>query len=103
MERMNGENFTPAEKAWDCVKLVISGEVRREMELNLITDDDLKECIWLSVENDDRFVDDGGVYTASMVKRVITYWADYRELGDNAFEVVSAYCHRMKFGGEEGK
>ena len=89
-ERMTNE--------WDDLDIRISDEMRSEMELQLISDDDIRECIWHSTHDDSRFISDDGTCLASMSKRIVTYWVEYREDG-GAYEIVSAYCHRMKILG----
>lgn len=101
MQIMGVPNEQASLPAWNSLALQISEAVRREMELQLISDEDVRECIWNSIQGEERFVDQDGIYLASMQKRVLTYWVEYRET-DGAYEVRSAYCHRMRFG-EEGQ
>ena len=35
-----------------------------------------------------------------MMKKVLTYWVDYRETAPGEYRVESAYCHRMRIGEE---
>jgi len=32
-----------------------------------------------------------------LIKPVLTYWVRYRAAGSGAYEVLGAYCHRMRF------
>ena len=80
---------------WDDLKLLISDEIRKEMENQLITDNDLKECIWQAKKEESFFVSDEGTSLANMAKKVITYWVEYRE-SEEGMEIINAYCHRMK-------
>jgi len=89
-ERMTNE--------WDGLDIRVSDEVRSEMELQLISDDDIRECIWHSTHDGSRFISDDGACLACMSKKIVTYWVEYREDG-GAYEIVSAYCHRMKILG----
>ncbi len=99
--RMGLEEWSPAVHPWDGLALSVDDAVRQDMESQLISDDEVKECIWTSVRDGDRFVDGQGVYLASLQKQVITYWVEYTEDG-GAYTVRSVYCHRMRFGGEAG-
>ena len=67
---------------WDGLVIRVPGEVRLEMEKQLISDEELKECIWFSEKDGDRFSDEDGAYLASMTKRIVTYWVEYRKDGD---------------------
>ena len=98
MDTMGLPFEAPAPRAWDGLTLAVSDTLRRRMEEQLISDDDIKECIWSSLQGEDRFTDGDGVYLASLRKRVLTYWAEYRERPDGTYEVLDAYCHRMRFG-----
>ena len=75
------------------MKLLIPEEVRAEMERQLVTDGDVAECIQKA--DGGRFESDQGTFLACMVKKVITYWVEYKELPDG-FGIVNVYCHRMK-------
>ncbi len=94
-EGKTGERMT---NEWDSLRIRVSDELRAEMERQLISDEDIRECIWRSKQENDRFAGEDGSYLASMAKRVVTYWVEYREEEDG-FEILSAYCHRMKILG----
>ncbi|MCR5388897.1 MAG: NAD(P)-binding protein [Lachnospiraceae bacterium] len=102
MMELSGETFEKTSNPWDDIKLVISDEVREHMDQKLILDDDIKECIYNSVKENDRFTDGDGKYLACLIKRVMTYWAEYKEAEPDTYEVTDAYCHRMRFGDLEG-
>lgn len=101
MNEMEGTAFTPEKRPWDGLVLSVDETVRREMEEQLISDEDVKECIWSSIQNEDRFVDGEGRYLASFRRRVMTYWVEYTQDGA-VCTVRSAYCHRMEFDSGEG-
>jgi hypothetical protein len=56
------------------------------------------------VEKDGKAVaaeDGSGLRTACLMKKVLTYWVDYRPLPEGAYRVEAAYCHRMRIGEEQ--
>ena len=66
------------------------------MEDKLITDRDAAEAIFRAEQDGDYFMDDSGLRTSCLVRDVLTYWVDYRVLGEGRCRVESAYCHRMR-------
>ncbi|MDR1589941.1 MAG: FAD-dependent oxidoreductase [Oscillospiraceae bacterium] len=87
-----------AASAWDAVTLIIDGRLREDMDRNLISEDDVREAIFSAEESGDVFVDAGdGTRMCSMVKPVLTYWARYRCVSRDTYEVLDAYYHRMRF------
>jgi Fe-S oxidoreductase len=91
-------DFEPESHAWDQLTLVIGDELQKDMDKKLISAADLKEAIWLAETSGDRFWDGSdGMCMSSMIKPVITYWVQYREIAPMAYEVFSAYYHRMRF------
>lgn len=88
--------------AWDSMHLEFSDAARANMEDKLITDSEIAEAIWQAEQEKDYFEDTDGLRSACMVKKVLTYWVDYRETSAGAYRVESAYCHRMRIGEEAG-
>jgi Fe-S oxidoreductase len=100
-KRLSGADFEPTRRDWDEVRLIIPADIQREMEEKLIAAEDLREAIWKAELSRDVFVDEtSGTRLASLVRPVITYWVAYRPAGPGAYEVVSAYYHRMRLRGE---
>ncbi|MBE6967308.1 MAG: FAD-binding protein [Ruminococcaceae bacterium] len=99
MEMMGMEYPRVPHAAWENISLLVDAEVRREMESRLISDEDVKECIHVSEQENGRFTDGEGRYLASLTKKVLTYWVEYRE-ENGAYRILDAYCHRMRFGEE---
>ena len=99
------ENKTPEPRSnpWDGLNPEFSDEVRANMEDKLITDSDAAEAIFTAEQAQDYFVDDSGLRTACLMKKVLTYWVDYRVLPDGGFRVENAYCHRMRIGEEAAR
>ncbi len=102
MQAMLNETYTPPAHPWDGLVLDIPPEVRCEMEEHLITDDDVKECIFSAEQTGDGFLQEDGTHLAALVRRVITYWVAYRPgEGGGPIRVESVYSHRMRLGEEE--
>ncbi len=101
IKEITGAEFKPEAHEWDGLTVLISDEMQKSMDKKLISASDVKEAIWLAECTGDKFCDESdGTYLCSMVKSVLTYWVQYRENTPNTFELVSAYCHRMRFGRE---
>ncbi len=98
MRAMQNETFIPPAKPWDGVELHIPDGVRAEMEEHLVTDDDVKECIFAAEESGECFIREDGGKLATLIRDVITYWVEYRAASKQAYEVESVYSHRMRFG-----
>lgn len=101
MMDMQGREFVPERHEWDGISLEIGQDVRREMECQLISDEDVKKCVHASLGGE-RFDDGQGHFLSCLHERVMSYWVEYSRNGE-VFTVHSVYCHRMKFGGEDEK
>ncbi len=102
MKQNRDVDFQPEPHAWDPLTLIISDELQADMDKKLISAADLKEAVWLAESSGDRFYDESdGMCLCSMIKPVITYWVQYREIAPMTYEVFSAYYHRMRFQSEE--
>jgi len=102
-KEMRGIDYMPKTYEWDRLTLIVSDKMRELMEKKLIADSDLKEAIWLAETTGDKFMGDDGTRLSSMAKEVLTYWVQYRETGKKTYEILSAYTHRMRIGGEGRK
>ncbi len=97
MKRLRGAEFEPARHEWDHVRLEIPEDVQYAMEEKLIRSDEIQEAIWTAENGGDFFHDpEDGSRLASLVKPVFTYWVHYRRTGAGTYEVLAAYCHRMR-------
>ena len=102
MKDIEGRAFAAASKEWDALELTIDAELLESVDRKLIALSDIKEAVWCAERDGDYFVDgDGGERQCSLVKPVLTYWVSYKKRGDNDYEILSAYYHRMKFEGGE--
>lgn len=101
MEKMEGVRFEPAAHDWDELKLIIPVDLQKELDRKLISASDLAEAVWLAERTGDKFHEESdGSCLCSMVKSVLTYWVQYREIEPGTYEIISAYSHRMRFGRE---
>mgnify|MGYP003752433321 CR=1 FL=1 len=101
MKVLTGTAFVPAVHEWDELTLIVGGELQKSMERKFISASDVKEAVWKAENTGDKFISESdGTSLCSMVKSVLTYWVKYRETGPKTFEILSAYCHRMRFGRE---
>ena len=101
MQTLEQRGFAPAAEPWDALELEFSAAARANMEDKLMTDRDAAEAIYRAQADTDYFEDDTGLRTACLMRKVITYWVDYRVTAEHAFRVESAYCHRMHIGEEQ--
>ncbi|MCE5252996.1 MAG: FAD-dependent oxidoreductase [Actinomycetia bacterium] len=102
MKQTQDIDFEPERREWESLTLVIDDELQKEMEEKLISALDLKEAIWRAETSCDKFYDESdGTSLAGLVRPVITYWVQYREIAPDTYEVQSAYYHRMRFEREE--
>ena len=101
MKTLKDEDFTPPRNEWDGVQLVIAPALLEEMDRRLITEDDVREAIYTAEKTGQKFVSEDGVFQCSLIKPVITYWVQYRPAESGAYEVLSAFSHRMRFGENE--
>ncbi len=95
-------DFTPSVQPWDALELEIAPELMEKMEQTLVSVSDLQEAVWNAETGGDKLEGEGGVFLASLVKPVITYWVQYRptESGsENSYTVSAVYSHRMKWRG----
>ena len=90
------EEAAVEKKPWDDLQIVVPPEKRRDMEEQLISDGDVRECIYAAEQSGQRFTDGQGLSLACLRRRVMTYWVEYRTQGDR-YEIADAYCHRMRF------
>ena len=98
MKDIEGKEYSAAEEEWDSLELTITAELLESVDKKLIALSDIKEAVWRAEQSGDYFVDgDSGERQCSLVKSVLTYWVAYKKRGDNEFEILSAYYHRMKF------
>ena len=101
MMQNKGIDFEPEIHEWDALTLIISEDLQKSMDRKLISAADVKEAIWQAEKSGNKFFDENdGMCLCSMVKSATTYWVQYKEIGPKAYELFSAYYHRMSFDRE---
>lgn len=91
-----GEEYTDSGNEYDQVSLVIGSEARQKLEDRLILEDNIKEVIYEAERTGGRIVNPGtGNSTASKKIGIVTYWVEYKKIGE-LFHVHSAYSHRIR-------
>lgn len=101
MKELENKDFLQKEMPWSALQPEFTDSARANMEDKLITDSDVAEAIFAAERDGDYFEDGNGLRTACLMKKVLTYWVDYRELSAGTFRVENAYCHRMRIGEEQ--
>ena len=97
LEKYGRESFVPEKKPWDDVQLSVGDDVRAGMEAKMISDADVRECIWNAEKDGEGFYNaEEDSFLVCLVRSALTYWVRYRKTG-GGFEVLDAYCHRMHF------
>jgi hypothetical protein len=101
IKKISGSDFQPESHDWDSLTLKIGNELHKNMDKKLISASDIKEAIWLAEASGDKFYDEKDkMCMCSMIKPVITYWVQYKEIAPKTYEIFSAYYHRMRFDKE---
>jgi Fe-S oxidoreductase len=76
-------------------ELVYSEEIANKMDRNLILEDDLRQVIIYAESSGNKFIDDAGVNVAHLAIGYTTYWAEYRKINAEKYEVLNCYYHRI--------
>ena len=97
LEKYAHEFWHPEAKPWDDLVLSVNTDVREAMEDKLISDADVRECIWAAEQSGEGFFNaEEGTCLVCLVRKALTYWVCYRKT-NAGYEVTDAYCHRMHF------
>ena len=99
MKEIWNMDFAPERKPWDGLNLTLAEGLGEKLENCFISLEEVKETIWTAETTGDKLVSEDGWSLASLVKPVVTYWAQYRPCGGGAedYEVATAYSHRIKW------
>lgn len=86
---------------YSAIKLHISDELRPLLEKRRVLDQDIQKTI-MACENSGKKLcnSSDGFYLASYRPVRVTYWVEYRPVGDG-YEIRNAYSHRMILPGDE--
>ncbi len=102
METYWGEKMERPKRELETVKLVLVGDVEKEMDDRYILLDEVRQVILHAEEHHSGFVDqESGHHLASLKIGLVTYWVEYEPCGDG-HKLHRAYCHRIRIV-EEGE
>ena len=93
-------DFAPERKPWDGLRLTLEEGLEEKLERCFISLEDMKETVWTAESTGEKLVSEDGWSLASLVKPVVTYWAQYRPTpggGAEDYTVSAAYSHRIKW------
>jgi len=77
------------------IKLVFTEEIANKMDKNYIFEDDIRKVIDYAESTGSKFIDDEGISIAHLIIGLPTIWVEYRKLGEDEYEVVNCYTHRI--------
>jgi Fe-S oxidoreductase len=78
-------------------QLLIPQELKVKLDKNLILETDIYTVIEHCEQSGRKISDlNKGTFTGYMQIGNTTYWVEYRIPGENQYELVNSYCHRMK-------
>jgi len=78
-------------------KLFVSAELREKLNKEWMLEQDILIVIGNCEQSGEKLFDpEAGTFSGHMNVGNMTYWVEYRLTQDKVFELVNAYCHRMK-------
>ena len=78
-------------------EVLISQELKEKLNKKYILETDIYAVIENCEQNERKLFDpNSDTYTGYMQIGKTTYWVEYRTKQENEFELINAYCHRMK-------
>ncbi|NJO87602.1 MAG: hypothetical protein HC831_00560 [Chloroflexia bacterium] len=78
-------------------ELIISQELREKLNKELILESDIYTVIEKCEQDGNKLIDpEKGTFTGYRQIENTTYWVEYKVSEENRFELINAYCHRMK-------
>jgi len=81
----------------DGIKLSVSQELSEKLNKNLILETDICSVIDSCEQTGKKlFNPETDTFTGYLQIGNMTYWAEYRVKQESGYELVNAYCHRMK-------
>ncbi|WP_027183470.1 pyridine nucleotide-disulfide oxidoreductase/dicluster-binding protein [Desulfovibrio inopinatus] len=88
---------SPMTEALDAMTLELSQEVQDLIDSRRILASDIKRVIQFAESNNKQVMNpDTGVHIASHSPAAVTYWLEYKPLGDNKYAILRAWSHRMR-------
>ncbi len=79
------------------IALQANEAVMKKLDENRILMEDLEKVIGFCEETGNKIInEETGTFTGHRQEGYMTFWAEYRPLGNNCYELVNAYSHRMR-------
>ena len=89
----------PAAGTWQDIKVVISPEVNRYLEMRHVSEDEVKQVIYHAETTKEKiFQPDSGKFLAKLRIGKATFYVEYYQ-GTDSFTVQSAYAHKSEIVG----
>jgi ferredoxin len=90
------EEMTP----YNDITLIISDETREKLDKRLILEENVKMVIHCAETSKKRlYCYEDDIYTAHQEQGKVTFWAQYRPVGNGAYLLLNAYLHRLRIEG----
>ena len=92
-----GESCGKTEEVSCPLELKISPEMKTKLSKRFILEEEICETIrYLEDTRNTVYNKDADTYIGYLLIGIITYWVEYRRIGENEFELINAYTHRVK-------
>jgi nicotinamidase-related amidase len=102
MLRENWREARETEGGYRAIELIISEEVRKQMEERLILLEDIQQVIDAAEKNGRKFINpENGHSLAHHRPTRVTYWVEYEAQESGGYLIHNAYSHRMEVIEEE--
>jgi len=96
-----GENGVDTAGGQCDLELKISPEMKAKLSRLFILEEEVCETIkYLEETKNSVYNVDADTYIGYLLIGIITYWVEYRKLGDGEFELINAYTHRVQIDEE---
>jgi len=78
-------------------RLLVSAELKEKLNKEWMLEQDILTVIDTCEQSGKKLSDrDAGTFSGHMAVGNMTYWVEYRPMNNGQYELVNAYCHRMK-------
>lgn len=86
----------PEEKEYDSLRLIISPEVRKKMDRQLILEENLKQVLFAVIKSGQVLQNPAkDSCIAHLRQGYVTFWTEYRPQSDGSYVIENAYYHRL--------
>ena len=98
MEHNGMGTFAAETKPWDALNITVSVSLAAKMDGMLIPLRDVKQVIYRAEERGTGFANAAGELLVCGELEAVTVWAKVKKLGENVYELLDVYSHRMRVG-----